>query len=564
MPAKNQAIQIKFHSYFQLIGYGDRVAKLENFKNFVDDMVELWAAERVEKADAIDACYEMAQAYSEELEPAGTAAIISAKFEAPPRLVKTKDFQPWAYASFVPSTEEMFRFWQMDVREREAPDWRFVGGQWLIYENGVWLEDETGARLACHVAAFLRKVGRPHKDRASKKLKIESIAMQGAIIRRAEQELFIAADKFDANNNLIAFPSNCCDVATDAFIAHRKEHYVSRCCAVDPIDMPTPTWDAALAQGVPDEATREYLYRYWGYCLGGWTKEQCFLFLQGPGQAGKSTLLETIQAIMGTYADTGSVGFLTRAAHERHPEELAALRGKRFLFCDEMDKNLNWDEAKLKQIVSSERVRARFMHKNSFTYTPHFKIAVSGNTKPGIDDPGKSMARRIHLVEFKSEIRDEDKDTNIKDKLKPEWGGIMFKVLQGARQWWREGLGAPTPVLEATAEYIAEEDLIKQWLEERKIVCYVKDAQGRLTNQIDGTRFAAINDLDADWADWCQKSGERRISKSKLTRELKARGYRFHRTTKERGFKGLYVALTAEQREQERKHRQAYGSDRLV
>ena len=60
-----------------------------------------------------------------------------------------------------------------------------------------------------------------------------------------------------------------------------------------------PLFEKFLAQVVPDEKVRAFLQRALGYSLTGITEEQCFFFLYGPGSNGKSTLIETLSALMG-------------------------------------------------------------------------------------------------------------------------------------------------------------------------------------------------------------------------------------------------------------------------
>jgi putative DNA primase/helicase len=186
---------------------------------------------------------------------------------------------------------------------------------------------------------------------------------------------------------------------------------------------------------VPDPQVRAFLYRFFGYALTGNTDEQCFVFLFGSGQNGKGTFLETIRSIWGSYAAQASINLLTRQHHERQPEELAALRGVRLVIAHETDRGTSWDEAKLKAMVSGERIRARYMFRDSFEFTPKFKIAVSGNNKPALGDVHKAMRRRILLVPFNVEIPHSEKNINLKRDLVPEYPGILYKFLIGLHEY---------------------------------------------------------------------------------------------------------------------------------
>ena len=51
-----------------------------------------------------------------------------------------------------------------------------------------------------------------------------------------------------------------------------------------------------------DRDLQDFLQRAVGYTLTGDTREQCFFLLYGTGANGKSTFLETLQALLGDYA----------------------------------------------------------------------------------------------------------------------------------------------------------------------------------------------------------------------------------------------------------------------
>ena len=77
---------------------------------------------------------------------------------------------------------------------------------------------------------------------------------------------------------------------------------VTRSTSVAP-EAGTPTrWLKFLceATGAADDFTG-YLKRFAGYCLTGDTSEQILTFIYGEGGTGKSTLINTIQSLLGSY-----------------------------------------------------------------------------------------------------------------------------------------------------------------------------------------------------------------------------------------------------------------------
>jgi len=439
---------------------------------------------------------------------------------------------PWMRPDFLPTTEAMGAAWLLDMRDKGIEDFCFFGGRWHIFTNGIWQRDESGA-VGRSVGLFLRTVGsdtRKAKHRAS----IESYAMRTGIISNARDELGKIADDFDKDPHLLGTPDGVIamnDDDDDTLRPHRKEHYMTKCAAVSPIEMPTPRWDAFLWRVCAEN--REviaYLYRWFGYCLTGSTDEQVFVFLYGYGQNGKGVLLDTILGIMGSYAASASIDLFVKRRTERHPEEFAQLRGARLVVAAETNKGIPWDEARLKHLVSGDRVRAREMRQNSFEYTPHFKITISGNHKPVIGSVDKAMRRRIHLVPFTVEIPDEERNLHLRVELRDEWPGILWKLLQGQRDWKRNGLQPPETILTASEEYVEEEDSVAQWLAEDTL----PDLDAR----------TSISVLYQDWQVWAKNAGEAPGSRKAFAAALDAHKFKRYRVGRERGFMAIRLLPT--------------------
>jgi putative DNA primase/helicase len=89
----------------------------------------------------------------------------------------------------------------------------------------------------------------------------------------------------------------------------------------------------------------------------------------------------------------------------------------------------------------------------------------------------------------------------------------------------REGLNPPRSVREATADYLASEDTIGQWTEERCIT--------------EANLWTPSSLLFADHLAWCKQAGERECSQKRFTQQLEARGYERSRTGRARGFAGI-------------------------
>lgn len=308
----------------------------------------------------------------------------------------------------------------------------------------------------------------------------------------------------------------------------RREDHSTKCSAVAPRDMATPIWDGFIRRiTAGDEGLASYLRRVAGYCLTGHTKEHCLFFLYGTGANGKSVFVNTLAGVWGDYAITAPMELCMASKTERHPTELAMLRGARLVTATETTEGRRWDEAKIKMLTGGDTITARFMRQDFFEFSPHFKLVVSGNHKPALRNVDEAIRRRIHLIPFTVTIPKAERDPDLFDKLRAEWPGILQWAVQGCLEWRQEGLNPPEAVRAATDDYLAAEDALALWMEE----CAEEDANA----------FETTSDLFTSWKAWAERTGEHVGTRKSFSARLEERGLRWQRTKHARGFWGLRI-----------------------
>src|SRR5215211_988224 len=207
----------------------------------------------------------------------------------------------------------------------------------------------------------------------------------------------------------------------------RSDYLTQRAgCKVAPPGTPHPIWTAFLNRITNGDAKLiAFLQRYIGYCLTGDVSEHVFIFVYGTGANGKSTFIGTIQAIFGDYATVADMATFLASNNDRHPTELAKLRGARLVIATETQAGRAWDEAKIKAITGGEKQTARFMRQDFFDFDPTFKLLISGNHKPHLRNVDEAMRRRLLLVPFTVQIPKAERDPKLMEKLKSEWPAIL-------------------------------------------------------------------------------------------------------------------------------------------
>jgi putative DNA primase/helicase len=177
--------------------------------------------------------------------------------------------------------------------------------------------------------------------------------------------------------------------------------------------------------------------------------------------------VNVLQALSGDYGARASFKTFDADKQSEQTNDLAALKGKRFVSMIETggDKKLN--EPLVKEITGGDEITCRFLHKEFFSYFPQFKLFLATNHKPVITHSDFAIWRRIVLIPFTQNFEGRE-EKMLKEKLKSELSGVLNWALDGLKLWQDEGLKPlPKAVTDATDKYKQESDTVGQWLDAR-------------------------------------------------------------------------------------------------
>jgi putative DNA primase/helicase len=274
--------------------------------------------------------------------------------------------------------------------------------------------------------------------------------------------------------------------------------------------------------------------RMLGYSLTGSIRDHALFFLYGTGGNGKGVFLNTWHKIMGDYSCIASMETFVASKSERHPTDLAMLRGARAVIAQETEEGQRWAESRIKALTGGDAISARFMRQDFFTFEPAFKLIIAGNHKPSLRNVDEAVRRRFNLVPFTVTIPKAERDPNLPEKLVAEWPGILAWAIEGCLEWQRIGLAPPPAVLDATEEYLADEDAIGRFLDER---CATGDLFA----------IEEVQDLFASWRDWCATTGEYAGTVRRFSQNLEARHFarERHPVSRRKAFRGIRLTVRA-------------------
>lgn len=256
-----------------------------------------------------------------------------------------------------------------------------------------------------------------------------------------------------------------------------------------------PTWRAFLERVLPDPDVRSFVQRLAGYAMTGAIREHVLPIFFGKGRNGKGTFIEALSYVLGDYMHPVPAALLRVQVGEGHPTMQAQLRGVRFAPAQETEKKFQLAEALVKQLTGGDRVTARYMREDFFSFEPTHKIFLATNNKPKINGTDEGIWSRVLLVPWTAFIPEHERDGELKNKLRAEAPGILLWALEGCLAWQREGLQPPESVKVATKDFRQESDAVGRFLEER-------------CTRLDGLRSQATQLYQA-FEQWCRDEGEK-------------------------------------------------------
>jgi putative DNA primase/helicase len=146
----------------------------------------------------------------------------------------------------------------------------------------------------------------------------------------------------DAYPWLINTPGGAVDLRTGVIIPHDLKHYATKITAVAPAG-DCPLWRKFLAEITAcDVELQAFLQRIAGYALTGSISEHALFFFYGTGENGKGVFLNTFTAILADYAAIAPMETFVATRSERHPTDLAGLRGARLVTAQETEQGRRW------------------------------------------------------------------------------------------------------------------------------------------------------------------------------------------------------------------------------
>ena len=280
---------------------------------------------------------------------------------------------------------------------------------------------------------------------------------------------------FDSDPDLLNTPAGVYELEGGAVTWHDSRQLLTKItgASYEPGIYEGSLFQKTLHECLPDEDKRDYFQRAMGSALSGRIRDHKLFILTGRGRNGKSLIMEAITATLGAYAGNIENSLLVQGLNVGQPSaqeyaNLADLKGLRLAVAHELPHGVQLDQALVKRLTGGDRIKAKYMHKNFFEFTPSHTITLLTNDLPVIDVNDPTIWTRLSIIEFTESFEGrEDMDLPMKLSTDKERQAVLDWLIRGWRSYQQHRLTEPESVEKARIEYQLDSDQLQRFLNEK-------------------------------------------------------------------------------------------------
>jgi putative DNA primase/helicase len=217
---------------------------------------------------------------------------------------------------------------------------------------------------------------------------------------RSISSLQSAAEEYNSHPYLLNVLNGTLDLGDGTLRPAERSDYLTQCAGVSyDREATCPTWEKFMLDCMDGKQHLVEYHQVWaGYSLTGDTSEQKLMLHHGEGANGKSTYLDVLAHLLGSYAKTASPATFMEADRESGDTPnpaLAALRGARMVVAIETNSKQSLNMAVIKAVTGCDPITVRNLYTRPTTFRPRFKLMMATNQLPRISDQDHGAWRRF-------------------------------------------------------------------------------------------------------------------------------------------------------------------------
>lgn len=353
-------------------------------------------------------------------------------------------------------------------------------------------------------------------------------------LKEAAHIVTVSVDELDADPFLLNTPGGVIDLRTGQTRPNDPTDRCTKCTAVALSDKGAALWAAFVDRfACGDRELVEYLQQVAGMAAVGRVFSENLLILYGTGGNAKSTFVNTLARVLGSYSGSLSTDVLLARPGQNKGPELAALRGLRLAVASEIEEGARLDEAILKRLCSTDSISANPKYRDPFTFTPSHSLIMCTNHLPRVGSMDSGTWSRIAVVPCRGNFRGQRGE--VKDYcsflVENAGGAALAWMIAGAEKFIANGcaLTPPQCVVDEVQKYRAESDWLGQFIAEQ---CEV------------GKDFTVkASDLQLAYRTYCDETGEYCRRSNDFKTALEAAGFKWHKGKLGATYTGLRLGV---------------------
>lgn len=302
----------------------------------------------------------------------------------------------------------------------------------------------------------------------------------------------------DQDKDLLGFDNGVYDLVNMEFRKGRSSDYISLSTGYEFVTYEEnhPMYIELfelICKILPELDVREFTLKSLASCLDGHNRDENFYIWSGKhatGANGKSTTMELLLKALGDYACISPVSLITgkRETANSANSALASIRNKRAIIMQEPAATDQIQVDVMKSLTGGDRISTRELNSSQIEFKPCAKFFMACNKIPSVSDVDGGTLRRLKITEFvsvfvenpnpdniKKGIHEFKVDKDLKSKL-DKYGPVFMNILLTYyKKYRRDGLNPPPSVTKVTKKYEADNNIIKQFIDENIVQGSLKD-----------------------------------------------------------------------------------------
>lgn len=318
-------------------------------------------------------------------------------------------------------------------------------------------------------SAAIKRLWQQWALRNGDKARVQSALSMAKVEYFADEPVAMNGKEFDSKPSLLACANGVLVLTDEPYLRDpTKEDYVTYNTNVEyhPWDVEYARdngledayrlWQDYLETFQPDPDMRRFIQKTLGHMLIGENPEKLIVFVYGPHDTGKSTLLNGIRSALGDYYGTVDINLFK--PKDLNPGLIRAVP-LRIVGMSEVDNN-KMEAATIKRLTGNDEISAEAKNSNEiFTGRPQFTPVIACNSEPEIVNADEALRERVLILPFGNTIPASQRDYDKQDEMTRNSGpAVLAWLVEGWKMYRAEGLKRrhwPAPVRMLSGEVVS-------------------------------------------------------------------------------------------------------------